>query len=106
MRYNNWCITFRDETEELYREELYDEKENYENLGDILVFNKKFEADKFIDDNCDSSAYDFYSKIYTDEEIEFYCERYKCDLITTEELRDKEAEKIRAKEDLKEVKNA
>jgi len=78
MLIENWGVAFRDETEEIYRDEIYDDDGDYLGLGDIVIFPNKKLADKYILEKTDSCAYDFYSKPFTDSELDFYYNRYKC----------------------------
>jgi len=78
MLIENWCVAFRDEDEELYRDEVIDDDGDYLGLNDIVIFNSKKLADKFILEKTDSCAYDFYSKPFTESELLLYGDRYKC----------------------------
>lgn len=71
-----WVIAFLDSEEEFFREEIYKDNE-FINYGNVLTFESRKEAEKFILENTDSSAYDFYSKIIDSEELNKYENKYK-----------------------------
>lgn len=74
MNSKKWVIAFVDVDEEYYRYELYEDNGDFKGYGMVILFNSKKEAEKYRLANCDSRAYDFYTKEITLEELNKYDE--------------------------------